>query len=153
MVEILLLQFMSLLINENYFKDEMKLDFFRENYEVAVTNKKLCETMIEELKTNTSSHERLAYLGGLQAVWANHLFNPISKLKTFERGKNNIEIAIKNAPDNYDVRYVRLSVQKNIPDFLNYKQNIEEDKRFLMENLDKVQSKVLFTKIKALIKQ
>src|SRR5690554_8141337 len=68
--------------------------------------------MIIELKKNKNSTVLLGYLGGYQTVWANHVFNPVSKLNTFNEGKRNIEKAIKNDPNSLELRFVRLSVQK-----------------------------------------
>lgn len=48
----------------------------------------------------------MAYLGGLQTIWANHVFSPISKLNTFKEGKKNIEQAIKKEPENVELRFI-----------------------------------------------
>src|SRR5690606_35976199 len=86
------------------------LDTIRQTYHVAVSDKKLCKTMIETLKSANENSVYLAYLGSFQAIWANHTINPFSKLSTFNEGKRNIEKAIKNNPDNIDIRFVRLSI-------------------------------------------
>ncbi len=51
----------------------------------------------ESHKIKDNSLINLAYLGGLLTIWANHLSNPISKLDTFKRDRNNIEKAINKA--------------------------------------------------------
>lgn len=95
------------------------LDVVRANYNKVLSDKKLCKEMISELeKTKTNSATHLAYLGGLKAIWANHVFSPISKVNTFDEGKKNIEKAIKAEPDNVELRFIRLSIQKNAPGFL-----------------------------------
>ncbi|WP_118196501.1 hypothetical protein [Albibacterium indicum] len=128
------------------------LDTVRANYSKVVSDKELCEKMIAELaeaKNNSATH--LAYLGALQTIWANHVFNPISKLNTFKEGKKNIEQAIKKEPANVELRFIRLSVQKNAPSFLGYKSNINEDTEFIKENRHQIGSEILKKNIETLL--
>lgn len=81
----------------------------------------------------------LAYLGAYQKIWANHVFNPLSKLATFKKGKNNIELAISKEPENVEIRYIRFSVQKNAPSFLGFNNNIKEDRDFLKTKKTSIQ--------------
>lgn len=133
--------------------DTTGLATVRANYSKVVSDKELCETMIEELaKKKNSSSTHLAYLGALQTIWANHVFNPISKLNTFKEGKKNIEQAIKKEPTNVELRFIRLSVQKNAPSFLGYKSNINEDTEFIKENHHQIGSEILRKNIETLLK-
>lgn len=129
------------------------LDVVRANYNKLVSDKELCEKMIAELtETKNNSATHMAYLGGLQTIWANHVFSPISKLNTFKEGKKNIEQAIKKEPDNVELRFIRLSVQKNAPSFLGYKSNINEDTEFIKENRHQIRSEILQKNIGTLLK-
>lgn len=125
----------------------------RENYNKTVADKKLCENTIRELRTlKNMSPTQLAYLGGLQAIWANHVFNPIDKLGTFNKGKKNIERAIFLEPNNIELRFIRLSIQKNTPSFLGYKSNIKEDTILIMEHRKIISSEILIKNIDTLLK-
>src|SRR5690606_31524269 len=129
------------------------LDVVRANYNKLVSDKDLCKKMISELaETKDNSATHLAYLGGLQTIWANHVFNPISKLNTFKEGKKNIDQAIKKEPDNVELRFIRLSVQKNAPSFLGYKSNRNEDAKFIKENRHQIGSEILQKNITTLLK-
>src|SRR5690606_11018226 len=80
------------------------LDEVRANYIKLPSDRELCRQMMAELaKTKSISATHLAYLGGLQAIWANHVFSPISKLNTFREGRKNIEQAISKEPDNAEL--------------------------------------------------
>lgn len=129
----------------------MDLERIRSNYEKAVSDKKVCKLMMEELSKDIDSTLQLAYLGGFQAIWASHVLNPFSKLSTFNTGKNNIETAIKRAPKNTEIRFIRLSIQKNSPSFLGYRDNMVEDKNFIQANHKSISSICLKTMIAALI--
>jgi hypothetical protein len=121
----------------------MDLENIRTNYVKAVSDKKLCLTMMNELGTETQSSLHLVYLGAFQTIWAKHVTNPISKLRTFSRGKKNIDEAVIADPNNIEIRLVRLSVQINSPAFLGYRNNIDEDKKFIQANNKNITSAVL----------
>ncbi len=129
------------------------LDVVRTNYNKVVFDKKLCKVMISELeKTKNNSATHLAYLGALQTIWANHVFSPISKLNTFKGGKKNIEKAIETEPNNLELRFIRLSIQKNAPGFLGYKSNLKEDTEFIKENRNQIESEIVQQNIETLFK-
>jgi hypothetical protein len=92
---------------------------------------------------HTQKSVHLAYLGAFQAIWANHTYNPFSKLSSFNKGKNNIEKAVKADPGNVEIRMLRLSVQRKCPGFLGYDSNIKDDTAFLNENINSITSPAL----------
>ena len=126
------------------------IDFVRTNYTASIKDKQLCSRMISELKKKNDRPINLGYLGGLQTIWANHVFNPINKLKTFKEGKNNIEKAIKLDPENVELRFIRLSIQKNAPLFLGYNSNINSDKEFIKSNQKTISSAIVRNNIEEL---
>lgn len=140
-----------LLVQFNVFAIE--LDYVRANYDKAVTDKKLCGQMIEDLKDAEQTPLFLAYLGALQTIWANHIFSPISKLNTFNQGKKNIEKAVSADKDNAEIRFIRLSVQKNAPSFLGYNSMIKTDEAFLKSHRTKITSELMQSKIDILLKE
>ncbi len=68
-------------------KETPNLELVRGYYDKAVADKTLCDNMIKDLQQVSDETIFLAYLGGFQTIWAKHASNPISKLKTFNRGK------------------------------------------------------------------
>ena len=112
----------------------MDLEYLRLNYGKAVTDKQLCSRLIEELKNKMENPVYLAYLGGFQTIWANHTMNPISKLQTFNKGKKNLEKAVEKDSNDIEIRFIRLSVQKNAPKFLGYYHHIETDEAFIKKH-------------------
>ena len=146
------MSFLTVLLMNVSFKNS-DLNEVRTSYSKAVLDKKLCKKMIEELElSKEKSVIALAYLGAYQTIWANHVFNPLSKLATFKKGKNNIELAISKEPENVEIRYIRFSVQKNSPSFLGYNNNLKEDKDFLVKNKKNINSDFLQKNIETLLK-
>lgn len=129
----------------------MDLESIRANYKKAVSDKKLCHTMIKGLSTGPESSIHLSYLGAFQMIWAKHIFNPISKLKTFNTGKKKIEDAVMADANNVEIRILRLSIQKNSPAFLGYNKNIEEDQKFIQANNKSITSTHLRNMLEGLI--
>lgn len=143
----------ALLCSFYYLLTGIDLNYLRANYYKSVSDKSLCQNMITDLENDKDkSAVQLAYLGGLQTIWANHVFSPISKLSTFNEGKKNIELAVSKDPNNIEIRFVRLSVQEKIPSFLGYKSNIKEDTEMIKNNLSQVKSKQLLENIELLLK-
>lgn len=127
------------------------LNYIRNNYEKAVYSETLCRALIEELSVSESKPIYIAYLGAFQSIWANHTSNPFNKLNTFNKGKSNIEQAVKAEPNNVEIRFIRYSIQIKTPLLLNYNGNTVEDKKFIKENLKTINSPVLLEYIKKVI--
>lgn len=144
--------FIAFLLSIMAFTNQILIDEARMNYNKVIKDKVLCKKMIVEFeKAKNISALNLAYLGGFQTIWANHVFSPLKKLNTFNTGKKHIEMAIKNEPDNAEIKFIRLSVQKNAPSFLGYRSNIKEDTEFIKRNLHQIQSEILQENIKLLL--
>lgn len=133
------------------FGHALDLEYIRTNYSKTVKNKELCKNLIDALENSENSAVMTAYLGGLQAIWANHVNNPISKLNTFTKGKKNIELALKKDSNNIEIRYIRLSIQKNSPTILGYQSAIKMDEEFIEKNKAKVTSYTLKNNIDSLL--
>lgn len=116
------------------------IEYLRLNYEKAVADKDLCRKMMDGVVNKIEEPIYLAYLGSLQAVWANHVINPLSKLSTFKKGKKNLEKAVKMRPKDIEIRFLRLSIQENAPAFLGYYQEIKADKEFIKQNQESITS-------------
>lgn len=129
------------------------LDFIRKNYRKAVKDKALCRMMIDKLQLKEDSNIYVAYLGGFQTIWANHVINPLSKLNSFNTGKKNIEKAIKNESGSIEIHFIRLSVQKNAPSFLGYNKNIVEDENYLKNNKHSIYSPLLLKQVNTLLNE
>lgn len=131
---------------------QTSLDQIRLNYISAVSDKNTCKKMIEELELKTNDAIYLGYLGGFQAIWANHVGNPFSKLKTFNKGKANIEKAIKQDPNSPELRYIRLSIQKNVPGILGYNDMVDKDTEFLKLHKAQINSPSVLKNVDSLLK-
>lgn len=70
----------------------------------------------------------IGYKGALIASKARFTVNPFRKLSFCKSGLEEISVAIKTAPHDIELRYLRLLIQTNIPIFLGMSTNLVEDK-------------------------
>lgn len=118
-----------------YNKPEPQLSELRKLYHLAGTQKEAAQRMVSLLSAvdSTASPVLLSYRGACEMIQAKYVFNPLSKLKKFNDGKMMLEKAISRDSSNLEIRFLRYSIQKNLPSFLDYKGNIIADERFLLE--------------------
>lgn len=121
----------------------------RSMYVKANENEKTCKELIALLKPYNEENNPLffGYKAGATMVMAKHSINPINKLSWFNKGKKMLETAIKTDHKNVELRCLRFGVQSNIPSFLGYKQNLPEDKNFILQSYPYVKDSVLRSNI------
>lgn len=119
------------------------LEKIRIDYHNAITEKEICREMLQKFEKNDNKDIYLAYYGALQAIWAKHTNNPFEKLKSFNNGKRNLDIAISQKPDLFEARFLRYAIQKESPSFLMYKNYMKEDRDFLIKNIGEIQNPFL----------
>lgn len=89
----------------------------------------------------------ICYKGVAEMMQAKHGFNPFNKLARFNSGKMLIEQSIGKDPENLELRFLRLSIQSNLPAFLGYRSEIEVDKTKLITGVDQLKDIELKDKI------
>lgn len=86
---------------------------------------------------NKDNKVLLAYKGASIALKAKYAKQIKQKKSLFIEGVKMLETALKSDSNNLEIRLIRLSIQENSPKILNYKSNIDEDKKLLLSNFDK----------------
>jgi len=77
-----------------------------------------------------------AYKASLLFVKSRYVKFPLTKLKYFKRGKKQLDGLIKANPENIEMRYIRFLFQKEIPRFLGYHTNINEDYNLIVSTIE-----------------
>lgn len=94
--------------------------------------------LAEKFEKNPPSGSVLrAYFGAACAAAPECIGNPASKLSMFKKGKKLLDESAKSSSSNFEVRFLRFATQDKAPGFLGYTDNIEEDKAYLISNLQK----------------
>lgn len=77
-----------------------------------------------------------AYVLALKMKQAEYAFFPWRKWNIFKSQERRLNQLIANHPQNIHLRYVRLMLQERTPSFLGFNEHIEEDRHFLLNQLE-----------------
>ncbi|NCP22457.1 MAG: hypothetical protein COS42_10975 [Flavobacteriales bacterium CG03_land_8_20_14_0_80_35_15] len=81
--------------------------------------------------------ESKAYFGAMLLMKSRYAKFPLTKYSYFKKGKLVLDNCIKNYKMNLEMRYLRFVFQNQIPDFLNYHANIDEDFSVIVKGIEK----------------
>jgi hypothetical protein len=109
----------------------------RKKFYASVKDYGIAKKFLKELEQEPQplSAIQTGYKAAVTMVMADHVFNPYCKFKYFLDGKAELEKILLLHPLNYELRLIRFAIQSNIPGFLGYANNINEDKTFLISQL------------------
>lgn len=112
-------------------------------YLLAYTSESLCNEFGEELEDTEFRDSILVqgYQGCFYCIKCKFINNPIDKIRYFNKGKNLIESAIMQDPKSVELKFLRYSIQKNLPRFLLYNNSIEKDLNFVNQNIKNINDK------------
>ena len=134
------------------------IDIIRKLYLSSYTSEANCNTLGKKLNTlegNTSILIK-GYEGCFYFMKCKFINSPIDKLIYFKKGKKLLETAIEKDPKSVELRFLRYSIQKNLPKFLLYNHNLEKDLNFVNENIktinDKEVQKFIINSLKSITK-
>jgi hypothetical protein len=93
----------------------------------------------------------LGYKGAVELGMARHEPNVFKKMGFFGDGKDHLEESIKNSPKSIELRFLRLTIKTHIPAFLGYGSEKENDKAFVLDNLETAPSEAFKTRVRNFI--
>lgn len=112
---------------------QVNLSSIRSNFEKADNSKEYTEKLYNQLKDyNKTDPLLLAYKGAAYGLQARYVNDKKRKKELFVAGAKNIESAVAMAPDDVEIRLIRLIIQENTPKVLKYKANINADKQMIL---------------------
>jgi len=94
----------------------------RQNIGDVFKTEAVCLRMHEAFEKTDITKENLlvGYKGGVLMGMSRHHPNPFKKMGFFNDGKKLLERAIAVAPESMEMRFLRLTIQTNLPSFLGY---------------------------------
>ena len=95
--------------------------------------RKLNELLLQS-DTATETPVLICYKGANEMIQAKYTLNPLNKLEKFNKGKALISKAFSRDTLNLEMRFIRFSIQSNLPAFLGYRDELDQDKRYLLDN-------------------
>jgi len=114
----------------------------RQLYKDADLSEQNAIVLLEKLETITKSDDKVlvAYKGAVTSITSKYEKGAKLKKGVFKNGVSLVEYAVLSDSENIEIRFVRLSVQQNSPKFLKYNKEIEEDKKYILNNFDRISS-------------
>ncbi len=94
----------------------------------------------------------VAYKGAAEMFKAKTTFSPINKMACFNKGRKFIEGAILRDSLSMEARFIRYSIQVNLPGFLDYKKDITADRALVEKSLDTLSDIEFKNRITAFLK-
>lgn len=82
-----------------------------------------------------------AYKAAAQMALAKYKLNPFSKLSEFNEAKKKLNDCVNKDSLNIEIRYIRLAIQEHAPVILNYNNNINQDKKYIIQNIHSLKQK------------
>lgn len=113
--------------------------FAKQDLYTALTEQSL-ELVNKQLRlvTQLEKSDKIAFEGVLFMKKASMVVTPKEKLLLFKKGKQKLELAIKQDLKNVEYKFLRLIIQENAPPFLGYHSNIKNDSNEIQQNLEKL---------------
>jgi len=132
--------FITTILISFFMKDEPKVETVRTLFYEASVNKSAAAKFQKALSVvdKNSSPVLLCYKGVAEMMQAKHVLSPFNKLAKFKNGKSMIEESISRDPDDLELRFLRFSIQSNLPAFLNYDSQIPGDKKKLINGYSRI---------------
>jgi hypothetical protein len=113
------------------------INYIRKEFNVAIEDAAKAKKLYDQLQAFKPSKKTLqyAYLGATEALLAKHSYNPFSKLSYVNSALNKLNKSVELNSQNIEIRYMRFSVEANMPAYLGYNKHIEDDKQNIIKEL------------------
>lgn len=137
--------FIMLLFATKTYSAEPEMEEVKILFEASSHSKSSADRFLKLLSVvdQSSSPLLICYKGVSEMMQAKYGFNPISKFRRFKKGKKLIEEAVKKEANNLEIRFLRFVIQTNLPALLKYNNNVYEDKKYLLANIETTKDKKL----------
>ncbi|WP_276482969.1 hypothetical protein [Paraflavitalea pollutisoli] len=118
-------------------------------YEQAAGAENTCTQFITRLQQcgRTGDPAVWGYRGAAIMLMAKHAGSPFSKLSYFKKGRKVLDSALAAHPGDIELRYLRFTIQTNVPSLLGYNDEIKADKQYLINHLAAVTDNKLYNNI------
>lgn len=125
------------------------LQDIRREIGAVFSDEEVCDRYVERFDRvgSEGSALLLGYHGAVRMARGRHAFDPLSRLVHFNGGKAMLEKAIAQDLANAELRFLRLSIQVNVPSIVGYDANKTEDLALVERKLKEVKDPALKDRI------
>ncbi len=112
------------------------LETIRESYTVANLSQQNAEKFAKIIEKTTSSDIVFKGYRAASEIVSAKFMKGKDRKTSLSNGIKSLETNINVNPDNIELRFIRLSIQENLPKIVNYSRKIQEDKNFILKNYE-----------------
>jgi hypothetical protein len=114
------------------------LKVLRKQMVVAVEKSKTTDSLYSNL-SNLKDKNGITngFIAALLALKAKHAWNPYSKIKYLNRSQKVFKEAVAADPHNIEIRFMRFSIEHNVPSFTGFNKELTVDAEDIIAQLDK----------------
>lgn len=112
----------------------------RERFQQAVVKGKSSAYFEYNDTINPRQATAIAYKACSYALHTQNTWNPILKVAYLKKYSHLMEIAMKQSPDCIEIRFLRLSIEYNIPRWLGMSEHMNADSRFIATHTPEISS-------------
>ncbi len=123
--------FYTLLVHAN-----VNIELARKEFKKAAFNDKVTNEVYQVLvSSKTQDPLTQAYVAYFTALKARHVTSPYEKITYVRSFDQAIKKAVALAPDNFEIRFLRFSIQDKLPTYLGYSKELAVDKKIIMQKI------------------
>lgn len=107
----------------------------RERFQLAAEDEYAAQSLLSDLLREPPSPLHRAYQAATTALLARFAWNPYTKVSHCRTAARIFQSAVAEAPENPEIRYLRLAFQLNLPAFLGMSEDLSADRLAILRNL------------------
>lgn len=117
---------------------DISIPELRKNLRDGQENKEIAEKTHQILEKMDSTNPRFnALKASNYGVMCIHHKSPIKRMNYLKQMSAIIDEAVEQAPNDLEIRLIRLSIETQVPKFLGFSKNIKKDRDFVKANFKK----------------
>jgi hypothetical protein len=123
----------------------------RREFDSAVNDEDKAVSLLSRLDGLAFDPVHLAYHAATTALLAKFSYNPWNKYSYCKQSMSEFQEAVKAAPANIEIRYLRYCVQSNLPSFLGMNKELSDDRTIMLLHLNESSDQDLNKRIASLL--
>ena len=118
--------------------NEPNIPIIRKQLIIAIDNSKITDSLYKSLESIKNRSGLInGYMGALLSLKAKHTWNPFFKIKYLNDSENTFKTAVVADPHNIEIRFLRFSIEHNVPVFLGFNKDLDNDREDIITQLEK----------------
>ncbi len=118
------------------FNQKVNVSDVRKQMLRAINSSQITDSLYTNLKNiGKKTPLIIAYVGALEALKAKNSWNPYTKIKYLNLSGKTVQQAVIASPGDMEIRFIRFSIQANLPHFLGLNKDLAADKNQILQQL------------------